>query len=478
MLVENAYRPNNKRLDYQVPLDRFRRLLCCRTVSSRIDEPDCRQAFDDMFSLLPDLFPTIAAQARVTASPPYRLVIQISGNNPSLRPLLVVAHYDVVDAPPEGWSRDPFGGEVVDGEVYGRGAIDDKGPLCAALEAAERLLAAGIKPGHPAAASPNADPATGTAFSRGLVFAFGGDEELTGALGAATTAAAFDKEGRRFHAVVDEGGIVSVGMLANPPKPIALIGVAEKGFVNIEITAFGDEGHASMPPPRTAVGLLAEAVRVVERNPHQTRMLGSIEEFFRAIAPHATGPLRFVYKHPRLFRRVILSILTKKPASAAIARTTQAVTRAHGSEAANVLPQQARAVVNVRILPGESINTVLARYRRLLRRLHVTIDVAEEGGASEPVPESSTEHSTYQTMVEALATVHPDAIAAPFLVTGSTDSKYFAHLAGGVYRIAPIRMTSRDISMVHGTDERISVDEYLKLVRFYQILFEKECLGG
>ena len=449
---------HNKRLDRHRAIERFQEILRLETVSARLHEESVSGAFQDFFAAVPRLYPNLARTARFTSDPPYRLVIDVPGTDPTLEPLLIVAHYDVVDASPEGWTHDPFGGELVDGTIYSRGAIDDKGPLCAILEAADALVAGG--------------------FKRGLVLAFGGDEELSGTSGAAQNAAAFAAEGRRFHAVVDEGGIVSVGMLANPARPIALIGVAEKGFVNIEISAAGEEGHASMPPSRTSVGFLAEAIHTVERNPHATAMLGSIEEFFRAVAVYATGPLRFIYKHPRLFRRVILSILAKKPASAALARTTQAVTRAHGSEAANVLPNRARAVVNVRILPGESIESVLGRYRRLLRRLPVTIDVAEEGGASEPVPESSTDHSTYRAISEALAEVHPDAIAAPFLVTGSTDSKYYAPLADAVFRHVPVRMRTADLSMVHGTDERISVDDYLKLVRFYQILFEKECLGG
>jgi carboxypeptidase PM20D1 len=377
--------------------------------------------------------------------------------------LLLLAHFDVVDveAGTHGdWKHPPFEATIADGSIWARGTLDDKCCLAALLEAAARTLTRGELP------------------QRGLVLAFGGDEELSGRNGAGTIAARFKQEGRRFHAVVDEGAIVARGMIKDPAAPIALIGIAEKGFVNIAIEASGSGGHAAMPPGKTALGDVARAIAEVERRPFRPRLLPTIRDFFAALGRHASFPTKTIFSKSKLLWPVLSRALAAKPTTDALIRTTQAVTMAAGSAAPGVLPQRARAVINSRILPGETTEGVLDHYRALLAKHPVEVSIAPEGDASEPILRSGTEHSAYRSLSELVARHFPDAIVAPYLVTASTDSKWYAELADATYRFVPIELGNDDLTGIHGTNEHIATDAYIKMIDFYTEFIERECCNG
>jgi carboxypeptidase PM20D1 len=439
---------------------RFSQILQLQTISARIDERKVEAAFTELFALLPRLYPATWKTARVTAHPPWRLVLELPGTDPALEPVLLMAHYDVVDAADTGWTFPPFSGEIDDEFLWGRGAIDDKSVFVALLEAVEQVTNAGRK------------------LDRGLILAFGGDEELSGHLGAKTTAEEFAGDGRHFHCVVDEGGVIAKGMLRTPEQPIALVGVAEKGFCNIVVTAEGDGGHASMPSKVTAVGKIARAVAQIEKHPFAPRLLPAIRRFFRALAPAAAFPERVVFGNTRLLWPLVSRILGSRPSTDALVRTTQAVTMAEGSSAANVLPQRATATVNCRILPGESVASVLAHYRKVLRRHPVTVALSDGGEHSEPVRESPLDHPAYGTIVRLCNELYPGVLPAPYLVTGSTDSKWFRDLTDCILRFVPVTLEPDDLARVHGTNERISHTNYLSLIRFYERLITEECGNG
>lgn len=420
------------------------------------------EAFAACISHLQSAYPRVFGAGKVRVDAPWRVVFDLPGSEPNLEPLLFLAHYDVVDveAGTEGrWTHPPFSAALADDCVWARGAIDDKSVLAAGLEAAEAMLEEGME------------------LRRGLVFAFGGDEEISGRRGAGENAAAFAAAGRRFHAVMDEGAVVAVGMLRVPAAPLALVGIAEKGYADIRIRVAGDEGHAAMPPDRTAAGRLAELVRRVEQRPHRAELIPGVDAFFRALGARSRGLSGLIYRHPRLFRPLLLRSLTRTPASNALVRTTQAVTMLRASEAPNVLPAGAEAVVNTRILPGTSVAQVLEHYRRLCGD-EAQVDLVEDTGAGEPIGESSIVHSTYLAIEEAVAEHFPGAVVAPYLVTGSTDSKWYAALSDGLFRFVPLPLESRDLARIHGTDERILVSDYLRMIGFYRSIFMKECVHG
>jgi len=442
------------------PVERFARSLTYPTVSARIDEPATREAFSSFLDFLHASYPALFAAASVDRRDPWRLVLELPGTDASLDPALLLAHYDVVDVAPgsrETWSHDPFSGDVAGGYVRGRGALDDKNALVAILEAADSIVASGTMP------------------RRGLVLAFGGDEELSGRRGAAAIAAGFAAAGRRFHMVLDEGAIVADRMLPAQRRPIALVGVAEKGHVNVAIRSRTGGGHAAMPPRRTAVGELARAITRIERRPFPARLIPTIRDFFRAQRAEVPFPVALVYRFPRLFWPALRAALTASPNSAALVRTTQAVTVARGGDAPNVLPASAEAIVNVRTLPGDTVETVLRRYRSLLRGRGVDVEVADPDAAHEPVTASGSGGAGYRAVAEVAARVF-DCVPAPYLVTGSTDSKWYASLAGEVLRFVPMVLTAEEVERIHGVDERLSVDNFLRMVRFYDLFIREVCL--
>lgn len=442
------------------PTERFARALTFPTVSARIGEPAIAIAFTGLIDYLLEAFPALASASLVTRNDPWQLVLELPGDDSSLDPILLLAHYDVVDvANPDGWSHEPFGGEIDAGYVWGRGALDDKNVLVALLEAAEAVVRSGAR------------------FERGLVLAFGGDEELSGRHGAGSIADRFAREKRRFHFVLDEGAVIAVGMIRTPKTPIALIGVAEKGHANVVISAETRGGHAAMPPTTTALGIVARTIAALERSPFRARLIAPVAAFFRAIGAATSGPLRLVYRHPRLFWPLLRRVLAASPATNALVRTTQAMTMAQGSGAPNVLPQRARAVANVRILPGERVGDVLARYRALTAGEGVSVSLLDENDAHDPVAGAPLDHPAYAG-IERAVTELVDCVPAPYLVTGATDSRWYAPLAEAVFRFIPMALTEEEIGRIHGTDERLSLVDYERMIAFYRLIIERECTRG
>jgi len=440
-------------------LERFAASLRFPTVSARIDEPEVRAAFTGLLDFFAASYPALFASAAIDRQDPWRLVLELPGADRSLDPILLLAHFDVVDVEAstrDDWSHDPFGGQIDAGFVWGRGALDDKNVLVALLEAAETIVAEGNR------------------LRRGFVLAFGGDEELSGRRGAARIAADMQAVGRRFHVTLDEGAIIASGMLATPKRPIALIGVAEKGQVNLVIRARSEGGHAAMPPRRTAVGTVAAAVARLERKPFPTRLLSPVRTFFIALAREATMPLKLVYRFPGLFWPILRPVLAAKPSSAALIRTTQAATMARGSDAPNVLAQTAETVMNIRILPGETVDTVVRRYQRLLRRTGAEVSVLEPDDAHDPVGASPVDHPGYRAVAEIAESLF-DCIAAPYLVTATTDSKWYAALSDAVIRFVPMALSPEELARIHGTDERISTESFAGLIEFYETLIRRMC---
>lgn len=435
--------------------DRLSTMIQFPTVSARLGEREVDEAFAGLIDYLQVAYPETTRAATVDASIPYHLVFDIPGSRPDLESILLIAHYDVVDVQPDAWTHPPFGGEIEDGYIWGRGALDDKNVLCAQLEAVEAILASGRRP------------------ERGIVIALGGDEELSGHSGARRIAASFGD--RRFHMVLDEGAVIAVGMLSQPSLPVALIGIAEKGHVNITVEARTQPGHASMPPGTTAVGILARAIRRIERRPFRPRLTSTMREFFRALAPVTRFPLGVIYRFPAPCWPLLRLALTRAPQTRALVATTQAVTMTRGSNAPNVLPESAQAVINVRILPGESVGGVLARIRRLLRRIPVEARVTDEQDAHNPVSSSITARERYEAVASIAASLAV-CVPAPFLVTASTDSKWYAGHSDAIFRFLAAVLDQGEIDRIHGVDERISIENLDRMIRFYLLIVERICL--
>lgn len=373
------------------------------------------------------------------------------GTAEASRPLLLLAHMDTVPVAPgseQRWSHPPFSGAVADGAVWGRGALDDKAAVTAALEAVERLLADGFVPSRP------------------VLFAFGHDEEVGGRQGAARVAALLQRRHVEPYAVLDEGQAVIDGLMPGVEGPVAMIGIAEKGYLSVALTAHGPEGHSSTPPPETAVDILAAGLVRLHDDPFPAGLDGPPRAMLEALAPEMPFGQRLVMANLWLFEPLVVGRLAADPAAAALLRTTIAPTMLEGSPKDNVLPAEARAVVNFRLHPRDTIEGVLARVEGTLG--DDRIDVAPTAGfASEASPVSPIDGAPYRLVSDTISQVIPGVAVAPSLVVGGTDSRHYAVLTDKVYRFLPYTIRQGDLARIHGTDERILLDDYERLVQFY-----------
>ena len=373
------------------------------------------------------------------------------GSDPQLAPIVLMAHIDVVPIEPgtEGdWTHGPFSGEVSEGRLWGRGALDDKGPLIATIEAVEHLIATGFEP------------------TRTVYMTFGHDEEIGGAQGGKEVASTLRDRGVHPWLVVDEGGLVLDSIPTLVDSPVALVSVAEKGYVNVKLAARSEGGHAALPPSSTAVGRIAEAVHRLEKNPVPARV-GVLSPTFDALAPAMDRKTAAMLTNLRVTGPVVTRMLSATPEMNALIRTSTAVTMVSGGVKPNVLPQEAWAVVNFRILPGDSVDSVMAHVRDVVGP-DIEIETFGET-SSEPSSFSSTESEAWAVVRRSVQETFPDATVAPWIMTGATDSRYYGPFASDVYGFAPFTMSVDDAG-IHGTDEAMRVADAEGAVSFFSRL--------
>lgn len=415
-----------------------------------------RQAFAALHAHLQTAFPALhATLTRETlgdpAIPGAALLYTWEGSDRSLRPYLLAAHQDVVPVEPgsEGrWTHPPFSGEIAGGYVWGRGTLDDKFSLLGLMEAIEHLVKAGYKP------------------KRTLYIGSGHDEEVNGS-GAQAIADRLQQRGVRLTFALDEGLALVQGMLPGVKTPVALIGLAEKGAVNVEVAVQATGGHSSMPPPHTAAGILAAALTRIEAQPMPARLAGAPRLMFEHIAPEMAAPLRLLMTNLWLLAPIVRWQLGQQPSTNAMIRTTTAITMLEGSPKENVLPQRARAIVNFRILPGDSVATVVDHVRRVVADPRVEVQVAE-GGGREPSPTSSETSPAFGHIAQSIRDLFPSAVVAPALMIGASDVRYYTGVADNTYRFMPLLLLPDDLARFHGTDERIAIADYARVVSFYE----------
>lgn len=424
-----------------------------RTIAQADDADASAGEFRRLHAHLETAFPRLHKALKKEVVGTYGLVYRWEGSDPHAKPVLWVAHQDVVPVSPGTealWEADPYGGVIQDGFIIGRGVWDNKSHLVAQMEAIEMLLAAGWRP------------------RQTLYLAYGHDEEVNGIRGAKAIAEVFRSRKLRFDYVLDEGLIISDGVIKGVDKPVALVGVAEKGYATLRLALSTDSGHSSIPPRQTAVDRIAEAVTRLNRSPYQAQMDGVTAQMFRTIAPHMGLASRLVLSNLWITSPIVDRQLSSGPLTNAMIRTTTAATMFHAGDKENVLPGHAQAVVNVRMLPGDSAEGVLRRAIGIVDDSGIQVSLAPDAAEASPV--SSTGAEAFRRISRAVREVYPDAIVAPGLVVGGTDSKYYWALADNTYRFSPLRVKAEDTARFHGTNERMSVASYLDMVRFYHRL--------
>tara|TARA_R110002167_G_scaffold124006_1_gene303211 strand:+ start:508 stop:1983 length:1476 start_codon:yes stop_codon:yes gene_type:complete len=444
-------------LDESAALDRFSRALQIPTISyddtSKLDH----SAFQAFHQHLLQSFPLVHAKTQLTKFNDYSMVFHLKGQNSQLKPALFMGHMDVVpvdEQTEDQWLQPPFSGKIVDGVIWGRGTIDDKISVLALMESLESFLSKNIVP------------------QRDIYFAFGHDEEVGGE-GAKAIAKYFAEQNIQFEFILDEGGVISDGIIPGPTQPIALVGVAEKGFVNFRLTVKGEGGHSSQPPAHTAAGILASAIVNVENNPFDARL-----EFFDLMFDNIGYSMPLSQRLPLanlwLFEPVVLSTLLKSPSSAASARTTTAVTMLQGSTKSNVLPTIATAVVNFRILPGDTIASIQAHLEGVIDdpRVALSTELANEASAVSP-----TDNIGFKLIESSIRRLDDNVLVTPYLVIGATDSRHFQSLSENIYRFMMVSLNPDSLKQFHGLNEQIAVKDYLNAIQFYYAMLEQSASG-
>jgi len=442
-------------IDAAAAAERLGEAIRFRTVSLVSADED-RAPFEQFHAWLQQRYPAFHAAAQREMIGELSLLYTWQGSDPAQPPIILLAHQDVVPVPEDtrqNWTVDPFAGLVRDDAVWGRGAIDDKGSLVALMEAAEHLAQQGRRP------------------VRTIIFAFGHDEELGGDHGAVLMARVLADRGVRAWFVLDEG-MAALDRHPLTGGPAAMIGISERGSGTLRVHAVGQPGHSSMPPSETAVSLVAEAVDRIHAMPVERKLEGGPAlGMMRALAPELSFTNRMAVSNEWLFGPLLRQRMAGNPAAQALLGTTIAPTMIDGGVRPNVLPGEATAMINFRIHPRDDAPGLLRQARQTVTDLDgVSIDWAEPPREASGI--SSTTSSSYALLAGLSREILPDAPVAPGLVLAGTDSRHYAGVAENVYRYQPIMLTAEDLEMPHGLNERISVANLDRMIRFYVGLME------
>ncbi len=408
-------------------------------------------AFDAFVAELAAQFPVLHARLELTRVDTHGLLFHWRGRSAD-RPVVLMAHSDVVPVDADAvWQHPAFGAEIHDGAIWGRGTLDDKGAIAAICEAVETLLEQDFVP------------------AQDIWLSIGCNEEVSG--GAAALAVEhLDRNGVRPWFVLDEGGAIAAGAFPGVEPPVGVVGVTEKGVTSIELRVDGRGGHASTPARNAPSVRLAHALRRLDRRQMPASVPEPTVELLRRLAPHAPARLRPMMANAGRLRPLLTRVLIAAgPEPAAMTRTTFAITTLSGSPALNVICSTAKAGVNIRIMVGDTVATVLEHVRRAIDDDQVQVIVVEENEAA-PV---SPMDEAFELIEATISAVFPDAVPAPYVMMAGTDSRFFTRLCTRVYRFTPFRMTKEQRESIHTYDEHLGVDDFIDGVHWYQRLIER-----
>lgn len=400
-------------------------------------------AFLGLQQFLRTTYPLVFSQLEVDVVNKYSLLLTWPGQDNSLPPVLFIAHMDVVPVEPgteADWTHPAFDGVIDNGVIYGRGTLDDKVGVISLLEATERLLSQGFKP------------------QRKIVFGFGHDEEIGGTQGAGAIGNILRERGLHFEWMVDEGGLITSDNPMLPGRPVPMIGVAEKQYLSLRLTTNGEGGHSSRPPPQTTIGQLAAAVVAVENNPFPAKLVPPIDAMIERMAPYVDFPQSFLFSNLWLTSGLIANYMADDMATSSFVRTTTALTIFNAGVKENVIPQQANATINFRLLPGDTPDMVVEHARRVIDDSGVDIQMVPWQGKSSGV--ADTAGGGYDLIEKAALASYDDAVAMPYMLPATTDTRHYVDLADNHYRFHGMLVDMAQTSQIHGTNEQLSVESF------------------
>lgn len=396
-------------------------------------------------------YPRVFAQLGVQTFGAHSLLLTWPGADAHAKPVLFIGHQDVVpvEAASRGkWEQPPFENTIVNNTIWGRGAIDDKSTIIGLLEATSALLAQGFVP------------------DRTMYFAFGEDEEVGGRLGAQQIAEYFREKNTTFYAICDEGGMIANNIVPGiADVPVALIGIAEKGSLTVNLSCENEGGHSSMPPEANALEILSGAVHRLQENPFPYKISEPLKGFIEYLGPEMPFVQKLAFTNSGLLKPLIFNAYAQSNSGRAMIHTTLTTTVFNSGVKENVVPSRAQATVNMRILPGETVESCLAHLRKVINDERIEILPME--GANNPTGVSNYKSEAFKELGLAVKDVYPDALVSPFLLIAATDSRHFKGLSDNVYKFMPVEFKADELSMFHGINERITVDNFARCTQVY-----------
>jgi carboxypeptidase PM20D1 len=423
-------------LDEAGAVQRFVGAIRIKT-ESLADTPPDQAAMKTFRDYLEANFPKVHATMQREVLPDGALLFTWTGKDTSLKPVILMGHMDVVPVPDEAlplWKHPPYSGDIADGFVWGRGTADDKIHVLSLLEAAETLIGQGFTP------------------ARTILLAFGDDEENGGNYGARKIVKLLQDRGTHAEFVLDEGGAVISGFLPGVDRPLAVVGVAEKGWADLILT--------------TAIGELSAALTKIEAHPFPASITPAMHEEYAAVAPYMPFSKRMVLGNLWLFGPLVMKAGLADQKQAGSFRTTTAEDIVSGGFKDNALPPSARAVINFRVLPGETSATVKDRIVKIVNDPGVSIADPKENDPRNPSPISPIDTDAYRTLSGTIRALFPGAIVSPYMIPAATDATYYTVLSPNVYRFLALESDPSMLSMIHGLNERIPPEKYVKTVQF------------
>ena len=426
------------------------------TVSYSPESPVDTVSYNSFLDFITRTYPLVNSRLDKEIINNFSLLYRWKGSNVSLKPVVLMAHYDVVPVGDSSlWGVMPFSGRINDGYIWGRGSLDDKAGMISILEAVERLLTLGYEP------------------QRTLYLSFGHDEEIGGTRGARAVATLLKDRGIHPEFVLDEGMAVTKGIIPMMNKPVALIGTSEKGYISVRLIAEMQGGHSSTPEKESALILLNKAIYDLVNNQMKPGISGPVDDFIRYIGPEMPFYAKLVFANKWLFKSILLHVYEGTGSGNALIRTTTAPTMIRAGIKDNLIPERAEAVINFRILPGETSADVLDHIEKVVDDARIIIRPDEL--VDEPSPVSPVDTEGFLNILKAIRQTYPDVVVAPTMMLGASDSRHFTIVTDNIYRFAPIVVTSEDMARIHGIDERNSVIEYQQGIGFYQRLIQLSC---
>ncbi len=440
------------RFNGDLAIDALQQLVRCKTVSYYDHTLEDEAEFEKLIALLPKLYPNVFKNCSLEKLPDRALLFHWKGKNGG-DPAVLMAHYDVVPVNEENWEKPPFDAIIEDGVMWGRGTLDTKVTFNGALFAADTLIANGFIP------------------ENDIYLAFSGGEEVNGS-GAKNIVDYFKAQGITPSIVLDEGGGVVENVFPGVKQPCGLIGIAEKGMLNLEFTVKSAGGHASAPKPHTPIGVLSKACCLVENNPFPMHITKPAAEMFNTLGRHSTFLYRIIFSNMWLFKGVLNMICKKSGGEInALLRTTVAFTQSSGSTAPNVIPPKATMVANLRLNPMDSVQGAKDRIAKVINNPDVELNI---GSHMEPSRISRTDCEAWERVAKAVSQTWQGCLVAPYLMVQCSDCRHYGEISDKVYRFSAMDLTAQERATIHGNNERIRLEAVKRAVEFY-IRIIKQC---